>query len=423
MRSSPVSPIIPMSKKELSAVSVFEHLKRKAITQAAAGKLLGLTVRHVRRKLDVYRRSGPQSLVHQLRGRPGNRRLDPAVKARALTIIRKRYPDFSPTFAAEKLHEEHRIALHPETLRLWMVDADLWRIGGGPVVSRQWRERRDCVGELVQLDGSDHPWFENRGPRCTLLLFIDDATSCLLHGAFVPDETTKDLLAATRAYLVKEGRPAALYVDRHSIYRVNIHNAEEDKVTQYAKALRELDIALIHARSPQAKGRVERAFGTLQDRLVKELRLAKISTRDAANRFLLETYLPKHNAKFAVAPKRETNLHRSLQGYDLPFLLSVREERTVANDFTVQYQTRLFQLEPKQPTILRPGDRVTVHEGLDGVLQMTIRKVPLHCHEIVERPPKREPVPGDRNPRVRWIPAATHPWRTRAAADISILAN
>jgi hypothetical protein len=411
-----------MSKKELSAVSVFEHLKRKAITQAAAGKLLGLTVRHVRRKLDAYRRSGPQSLVHQLRGKPGNRRLDPAVKARALTIIRKRYPDFTPTFAAEKLHEEHRIALHPETLRLWMVDADLWRIGGGSVVPRQWRERRDCVGELVQLDGSDHPWFENRGPRCTLLLFIDDATSRLLHGAFVPDETTKDLLAATRAYLVHEGRPLTLYVDRHSIYRVNVNNAEGDKVTQYARAMQELDIALIHARSPQAKGRVERAFGTLQDRLVKELRLAKISTRDAANRFFRETYLPRHNAKFAVAPKRETNLHRSLRGFDLSFILSVREERTVANDFTVQYQTRLFQLEPKQTTLLRPGDRVTVHAGLDGDLRMTIRKTVLRFQEIGERPRKLASL-RERKPRVLWIPPASHPWRTGAAADISILAN
>lgn len=420
MRS--LSPTITMSKKELSAVSVFEQLKRKTLKQAEAGTLLGITVRHVRRKLAAYRRRGPRSLVHQLRGKPGNRRLDPTVKTRALTIIRKEYPDFTPQLASEKLQEDHRITLHPETLRLWMVDAGIWRIGGGPVVPRRWRERKGCVGELVQLDGSDHQWFEDRAPVCTLLLFVDDATSRLLYGVFVPDETTKDLLAFTREYLVQEGRPLALYVDRHSIYRVNIHNAEGDKETHFSRAMKELDIELIHARSPQAKGRVERAFGTLQDRLVKELRLRGISTMEEANRFLRETYLPKHNAKFAVSPKRETNLHRSLRGFDLSFILSVREERTVANDFTVKYQTRLFQLEPKQTTLLRPGDRVTVHEGLDGGLRMTIRKAVLRFHEIVERPLKVEPI-REPKPRVLWIPPANHPWRKRATEDISILAN
>jgi len=414
--------LVTMSAKELHQVPLFEQLKKRRISQKEAAQKLRLTVRHVQRKLRAYRQNGAKSLLHKLRGRSGNRRTDPTIRRRALATVRERYPDFAPTFASEKLEEHHRLIVDSETLRRWMIADGLWRIGGGPVVPRRWRERKECVGELVQLDGSDHPWFENRGPVCTLLLFIDDATSCLLHGAFVPDETTKDLLAATRTYLVNEGRPVSLYVDRHSIYRVNIHNAEGDKVTQYARALQELDIELIHARSPQAKGRVERAFGTLQDRLVKELRLAKISTRDAANRFLVETYLRKHNAKFAVAPKRETNLHRSLQGYDLPFLLSVREERTVANDFTVQYQTRLFQLEPKQPTILRPRDRVTVHAGLDGALRMTIRKTVLRFHEIVERPRKSEPL-REREPRVLWIPSASHPWRRTARRDISIVAN
>lgn len=422
MRSSSVSSTITMSTKELSHVTLFDRLKRRTITQEEAAKLLRLSVRHVRRKLSQYRKRGPNSLAHALRGKPGNRRLDPAVKARALTIIRKEYPDFAPKFASEKLQEEHRIVLHPETLRLWMVDAGLWRIGGGPVVPRQWRERKACVGELVQLDGSDHHWFEDRAPACTLLLCVDDATSRLPYGVFVPDETTTDLLLATRGYLMNEGRPLALYVDRHSIYRVNIHNEEEEKTTQFSRAMAELDIEVIHARSPQAKGRVERAFGTLQDRLVKELRLAGISSIPEANRFLREIYLPKHNARFAVTPRRKTNLHRSISGFDLSFILSVREERTVANDFTVQYRTRLFQLEPKQTTLLRPKDRVTVYEGLDGSLRMKIRKTVLRFHKITERPLKVESL-REPKPRVLWVPSANHPWRKRAAQDISILAD
>lgn len=338
-----------------------------------------------------------------------------------MQLVRQHYPDFGPTFAAEKLQEHHGITIHHETLRLLLIERGLWRVHGGPITAHVWRERKDCRGEMVQVDGSLHRWFENRAPACTLLAFIDDATSTLLWLEFVSGESTAALMRATWRYLERAGRPLSLYVDRGGVFRVNIHNEEADKLTQYARALKELDIELIHARSPQAKGRVERVFGTLQDRMVKELRLAGISTMPEANRFVWEVYLPKHNVKFAVAPKRAVDLHRSLKGYDLSRIFCVREVRTVRNDFTIQYQRRLFQLNPRQPTLLRPGDTVTVSEGLDGAIAVGIRRVGLRFHEIAERPP---PLVRARvsSPRVPWKPPADHPWRRRLLVrqDISI---
>lgn len=411
-----------MSAKELSQVPVFDQLAKHRLSQQEAAEKLRLTIRQVQRKLRAYRQHGPRSLIHQLRGRPSHRATPDEEKDAVLALVRDRYPDFGPTFAAEKLAEVHGITVDHESLRRWMIATGLWRVHGGPITAHVWRERKDCRGEMAQADGSLHHWFEDRAPACTLLAFIDDATSELLWLEFVEGESTAALMAATWHYLEHDGRPLSLYVDRGGVFRVNIHNEEQDKLTQYARALQELDIELIHARSPQAKGRVERVFGTLQDRLVKELRLAGISTIAEANRFARETYLPRHNAKFAVAPKRETNLHRSLKGYALSQIFCVREERTVRNDFTIQYQRRLFQLDPRQPTLLRPGDAVTVSAGLDGTIAVGIRTVDLRFHEIAERPPKREPVRA-LTPRLPWTPPADHPWRRSVPHDISVVRN
>lgn len=414
--------LIPMSRKELSHVSVFAQLAKRAIAQADAAKKLHLSVRQVQRKLRAYRKRGPRSLVHRLRGRPSNHRLPAGLKDRALTLIRDHYPDFGPTFAAEKLAECHGLTIHHETLRLLLIERGLWRPHQGPVTAHVWRERKACRGEMVQTDGSLHHWFEDRAPACTLLAFIDDATSELLWLEFVQGESTAALMMATWRYLERAGRPVSLYVDRGGVFRVNIHNEEQDKLTQYARALNELDIDLIHARSPQAKGRVERVFGTLQDRLVKELRLAGISTIEEADRFVREVYLERHNAKFTVAPKRPADLHRPLTGYALSRIFCTREERTVRNDFTLKYRKRLFQLDPRQPTLLRPGDDVTVSEGLDGAIAVGIRQVALRFQEIAERPlpPVRARVSS---PRVPWKPPADHPWRRPVLVrhDISML--
>lgn len=414
--------IILMSRKELSQVSVFTAVQARHITQKEAALQLRLTVRQVRRKLRDFRKKGAASLVHKLRGRPSHHATPNDEKDRALAIVQDQYPDFGPTFAAEKLAEVHGITVDHESLRRWMIAAGLWRIHGGPVTAHVWRERKDCRGMMIQADGSPHRWFENRASACTLLAFIDDATSALLWLEFAEGETTAALMMATWRYLTHEGRPLSVYVDRGGVFRVNIHNEEQDKRTQYGRALTELDIELIHARSPQAKGRVERVFGTLQDRLVKELRLEGISTMAEANQFVREIYLPKHNAKFAVTPKSPADMHRSLRGYDLSRIFCVREQRTVRNDFTIQYERRLFQLAPRQPTILRPGDAVTVSEGLDGTITVGIRTVDLQFHEIAERSIRSAPEKVLR-PRLPWKPPADHPWRKRAAQDISLVRN
>lgn len=410
-----------MSKRELAQISVFAQLKKYAIPQQDAAKKLRLSIRQVRRKLRAYRAQGLRSLAHQLRGRPSNHQIDQQKKDGALHLIWTRYPDFGPTFASEKLAENHHLAIHHETLRRAMIAEGLWRPHQGPVTVHVWRERKACRGEMTQADGSLHRWFEDRAPACTLLAFIDDATSELLWLEFVEGESTAALMRATWHYLEHEGRPLSLYVDRGGVFRVHIHNEEQDKLTQYARALKELDIELIHARSPQAKGRVERVFGTLQDRLVKELRLLGISTIAEANRFVWEVYLPKHNVKFTVAPKRPADLHRSLRGYDLRRIFCVREGRTVRNDLTIQYKRRLFQVSPQQPTIVTPGTVITVAEALDGAVALSLRSCALQFTEIAERPQTPE-APRAPQPRVPWKPPADHPWRRPLLVrqDISI---
>ena len=278
---------VTMSRKEVDHVAVFSQLKEGTMTKQAAAVELGLSVRQVKRKWSAYRASdyAPTSLIHKLRGRPSNRRLDETVVTRVVELVKTKYADFGPTFAAEKLAEEHQLTIGRERLRQAMTTAGLWIVHGQHrPPAHPWRERRAVRGELVQVDGSPHDWFEGRGNRCTLLQFIDDATSEVLWLEFGDSESTHSLMAATWRSLEIHGRPQALYTDRGGVFKVNLHNEDDEKMTQYERALDELDIELIHARSPQAKGRVERGFQTHQDRLVKELRLAGISTMDEANR-------------------------------------------------------------------------------------------------------------------------------------------
>ena len=398
-----------MSRKELDQVSVFERLKSKEMKQKEAAMMLMLSERQIREKLKLFRALGPPSLIHQLRGRPSNHRLEAGYLETALALVVEKYPDFGPTFAAEKLFETHGLKVNHETLRLKMIEAGLWKPKKQKVKHRQWRDRKDCLGELVQLDGSDHAWFEERGPRCDLLAFIDDATSQILQLEFAP-ESTLGVMRATKNYLGKYGRPVSFYTDRGGVYKVNQYNPDHDKLTQYERALQELDIKPLHARSPQAKGRVERLFGTLQDRLVKELRLRAISTIEEANQFIKGEYLTKHNLKYAVIPKSSTNLHRSIENYDINNILCLKEERTLTNDFTVRYESQWFQLEKKQNTIITPKDVITVSTLLTGETKLSVRQTSLSFHEI-DKPivrVKTERLIKDRKPS---IPSLNHPWR------------
>jgi hypothetical protein len=362
--------VICMSRQEIDRVSVLRDFGERRITVAQAATRMQLTRRQVFRLAKAFRACGPEALVSRRRGRPSNRRYPERLRSEALGLIREHYADFGPTLAAEKLAERHGLHLARETVRQWMLADGLWtdrRQRLRPV--HQPRHRRDCVGELVQIDGSEHGWFEDRGPRCTLLVYIDDATSRLMHLQFVPTESTFDYFQATRAYLEMHGKPIAFYADKHATFRVNKAGAVSgDGMTQFGRALHQLNIDIICANSSQAKGRVERANQTLQDRLVKELRLAGISTMEAGNAFL-PTFMDEHNRRFAKAPRDERNLHRPLGPTDdLDEVLAWKEERTVSNSLTLQYDKVIFILEPTAITRGLARKRVTVVDYPDGRL-------------------------------------------------------
>jgi len=399
-----------MSNKEINQISVFERLKNREIKQKEAGVILNLSTRQIRKKLKTFRRLGPKGLIHGMRGRPSNNRFDPAVKQRAIFLVENKYPDFQPTFASEKLEENHKLIVNHETLRLMMIEAGLWQVRKRKPTHREWRERKECFGELIQLDGSDHDWFEGRLPKCTLLAFIDDATSRITHLEFA-GETTIGVMGATKRYIEKHGIPHELYVDRGKVFKVNLNNEEEDKITQYRRAVEELGSTLTYARSPQAKGRVERLFGTLQDRLVKELRLRNISTIKEANEFIENEYLPKHNEKYSVEPKSNTDLHKEAKGYDLDEILCIKEIRVLTSDFTLRYKNKWYQLEKKQKTLVFPKNDLTVKTHLDGRVTLSIRSTGLCFHEIDKPVEKRIKVIGKKTERKPWIPPVDHPWR------------
>lgn len=358
-----------MSNRELDRLRVIRDVIEHRLKWREAAEILGLKERQIGNLCWKIRGKGNRGIIHGLRGRNSNHRLDPRIVAPVIETLKKPlYRDFGPTLAHEKLKVDFSV----ETLRQAMIREGLWRPKRPRAKHRQWRQRRTCVGMLVQLDGSDHDWFEGRGPRCVLVLYIDDATSRILYAEFVKVEDTLTLLRTTRSYLLKHGRPVAFYVDKDSIYKVNYPMAEESlrdlsSTTQFTRAMTELGIEVITADSPQAKGRVERSFDTHQDRLVKELRLAGISTISAANRFLWGIYIPAHNQRFAVLPENPIDAHRALREYraQLDRILSVQTQRDIANDFTVRFQNQYFQILPTDVRI-RPRQSVTIEMRLDG---------------------------------------------------------
>ena len=357
-----------MSKKEFDRLEVLLGVRSGRLRVADACALLSLKRRQVFRLLAGLKRGGAASLVSRRRGRPSNNRLPEAYRDLALSLVRERYADFGPTLAAEKLAEVHGCTISRETLRGWMIAAGLWVDRRHRLPSpHQPRRRRDCFGELVQIDGSEHAWFEDRAEKCTLLAFVDDATSRLMHLRFVASESTFDYFRATRSYLEAHGKPVAFYSDKHSIFRVNAKDAAGgDGATQFGRALTELNIDILCANSPQAKGRVERAFGTLQDRLVKELRLVGISTVEAANAWL-PGFVEDYNERFGRAPANAKDLHRPLtEADDLDEILAWREERTVTRNLTLRYDRMMLLLDPTPFARELAGKKVEVVNYPDG---------------------------------------------------------
>jgi hypothetical protein len=404
-----------MSSRDLDRYKIIQDVLQKKVKQAHAARWLDLSDRQVRRILERVRRGGPAGLVHRLRGRPSHRARPAEFRQKVLECVRTDYADFGPTLACEYLAKRKPpLIISRQALGRWMAAAGLYAPRRRAVPHRQRRVRKPCRGELVQLDGSLHDWFEGRGPRCALIAYIDDATSRLLHAEFVPSEDTFHLFQTTKAYLLGHGRPLAFYVDRDSIYRVNRQATVQEELqdipplTQFGRAMRQLDIELLPAFSPQAKGRVERLFETLQDRLVKALRLAGISAIPDANRFLRRVYLQDHNARFARPAAAPQNAHRPLRkSFDLDALLAFQTPRVLHNDFTLRYRSQLFQLLPDQPCRLRPKITLLVEHRLDDSIRLRYKDHVLRYKRIPkplwrpwyakpsrERPPHR---PGTLN--------------------------
>jgi transposase len=406
---------LAMSSKERMGLGVLVQVASGKLSVTRAAGLMRVSVRQARRVWKRYRASGDGALVHGLRGRAGNRGLRASVKQAVLTLYRERYADFGPTLAAEKLSEQGHEIDH-ETLRRLLLKEGLWSRHRRRKAHRSRRERKDCLGEMQQMDGSHHDWFEGRRPWCVLMVMIDDATGRTF-ARFFEGETTAAAMRVFGAYARKYGLPMSLYVDRDGIYRSDRQGTVEEQLrgqgpaTQFGRAMKELGVELILAHSPQAKGRVERMNGTLQDRLVKELRLAGISDIAAANAFLDKTFLPALNRKFIVKAKQPADVHRRVPaGVKLDEVLCFQEQRTVSNDWCVSWRNRTFQLDRRHEALGLAGRKVIVREKQDGVIQLLSKGHKLHWRELPERPPRRKVKRAVRNNKP-WKPPPAHPWR------------
>jgi transposase len=403
--------IIYMSLRELKRLKVIHEAIERHITQNMAALMTGLSERQVRRLVRGIREDGESGIVHKSRGKPSNRQMPEKVKEKVLRLYRKKYPGFGPLLATEKLKELDGIIISDETLRKWLMEAGLWKKRRKKSSHRRWRVRKECFGEMVQMDGSHHDWLEGRGPKLVLMGYIDDATGNVF-GRFYDYEGTLPAMDSFKGYVRRYGLPQSVYLDRHSTYKSTKRLTPEEELrgqsspmSQFERALEELGVEVIHANSPQAKGRVERLFGTLQDRLVKEMRLQEIKTKEEGNGFLKE-YLPTYNRRFRVLAANETDVHVKLpRHFNLDRQLCIKTERTVRNDNTVAHNGRLYQIEGKVKT-----RKVAVEERVDGSLHITSDGVGLKYKEIRERP-KRETGAKSAKTRKPYVPPKDHPWR------------
>lgn len=411
-----------MSQEEAKRGQILELLKVHKITPKQASSQLGVSQRQVRRLAKRYQTEGLEGLISKKRGKPSNRRLDDLVRGEVTRLVGTLYPDFGPTLAHEKLTELHDMSLSVESTRQLMIQAGYWKPRRGNRVSHHpMRERRQRFGELIQIDGSPHDWFEGRGDRCTLLVFIDDATGNLTQLRFVTTETTLGYLQVLHDHIKKFGVPVALYSDKHSIFRINAKDADPDAETQFSRAAKELGIECIHAHSPQAKGRVERANQTLQDRLVKEMRLAGISDMESANAWL-PGYITGYNRRFSVEPKDTSDAHLAYSGTPVSLVrtLSVQTKRTLSKNLSCQYENQLIQVKTTGTGLGLRGARVTVHEHPDGKLEVLWGQRQL-TYGTLEKPVRQSKVADGKtvNERVDLAlksrraghkPTPDHPW-------------
>jgi transposase len=423
--------LLQMSTKELSRLEVMQKLSEKRMSQKEAGAMLHVSTRQIKRLLKTYRKKGAAGLVSKQRGRKGNNRLAEDVKKRALNFLKTKYQGFGPTLAHEKLVEKEKLKLSDESVRQLMIAEGLWKARKvKKVVTHQLRERRACFGELIQIDGSPHDWFEGRAKACVLLVFIDDATGKLVQLLFVDSESFFSYCAAAEGYFSQQGKPVAFYSDKHSIFRVNQPSAgSHDDLTQFGRAMQELDIQIICANTPQAKGRVERVIQTLQDRLPKEMRLRQIKSREAGNAYLPE-FLMDFNQRFAEPPRSDVNLHRPLTPKeDLARILTWQETRTLSKNLTLQFHKTVYQIQTERPSYALRNAQVTVClNAQDNItilyngksLPFTVYNQQAQQAEVVSA---KQLALALREKRLPSKPAPDHPWRTGFATPLSKRGN
>ena len=409
--------IIKMSQRELKRLHVIHKVLDKKLKQVEAADILDLSNRQIKRIVKRVREEGDDGVTHKSRGRSSNKAISKKVKAKVIKLYNKKYWDFGPTFASEKLYEFHDISISDETLRLWLLGERKhdWQRKGRK--HRQWRQRKEYFGEMVQMDGSPHDWLEGRGPEIVFMGYVDDATGTAF-GRFYDYEGTMPAMDSFHRYIKKYGLPQSIYLDKHSTYKstkkltIEEQLRNEEPMSQFEKAMKELRVRVIHANSPQAKGRVERGFETHQDRLIKEMRLAGIKTKDAANEFL-EKYLPKHNKRFSIPPLKEEDLHRKKipPEKELKKILCIKTKRGVRNDSVIRHNNRFYQLKDLPRRRIKS---VFVEDRLDGSMWVRNNGSYLKYKEIDPALITRQVVDkkqGFKKPRKVYISPKDHPWK------------
>lgn len=415
--------LLHMSKRDIDRHAIIQKLIDKSITRVHAAKLLKLTVRHVTRLKHAVIAYGAVALIHKQRGKISHNAMSEKDRTRIVKLLKEKYSDFGPTFATEKLREQHKLEYDPKTIRSIQISEGLWKPGRGKKKEehRSWRIRRSAYGEMIQFDGSYHDWFEGRGGilEACLLVAIDDATGKIIALRFVAHEGVIPVFGFWKSYVETHGKPRSIYMDKFSTYKMNSAMAKinPDLKTQFERTLEGLHIEPIFAHSPQAKGRVERVNDTLQDRLIKEMRLTKISSIEAANAFLKNAFIPDFNRRFSVEPASPANLHTPLtpkEEASLSSIFSRQEVRTVLNDFTFSFKKQWYQLIEGQPVTICKKDDVTIEEWLDGTLHFRLKGKELNTMKLPERPKKTiVPFVLPKTPSIPRKPAADHPWRWR----------
>lgn len=421
---------VTLSNKEQERIPIFEMLIRKEINNEQAAKMSGLSIRQCKRIKKEYKRLGVVALSHKNRGKESNNCISKDTIELAINIIKERYHDFGPTFALEKLQKNHGITFSVETLRKAMIANGIWKNKARHKAHiHQPRLRRSAEGELIQLDGSEHKWFEDRGDYCTLIAYIDDATSKLIYAEFFKSESTWSYFNSLKKLIINKGKPIAMYSDKHGVFRVNSSKngssslLDSQPLTQFGRAMKELNITMIHANSPQAKGRIERSFGTLQDRLVKEMRLLNISTIKEANSYLPK-FIKEHNKKFAVLPANTTLAYRELlSNENIDEILTIQDKRILSKNLTCQYKNKLYLIDTKQSKYLLRKATVLVSETEDSKVKITYKGKALK-HTVINKFDSTQPISRKEvNNRVDealhkiqniYYPPITHPYKQRS---------